>query len=109
MSRDTVAVDVEGACFVQAILHLAQVFRVTTVAEGVEHEAQAARLRELGCDVGQGWHYARAMPHDELVGFLASFRATRQPDSRASVSSASDMIVASSSATGGRSSMTPTT
>ena len=39
---DSVAVDVEGACFVQAILHLAQVLRVTTVAEGVEHEAQAA-------------------------------------------------------------------
>jgi EAL domain-containing protein (putative c-di-GMP-specific phosphodiesterase class I) len=63
---DSVAEDVEGACFVQAILHLAQVLRVVTVAEGVEHEAQAVRLRQLGCDVGQGFYFgrpaARAVP-----------------------------------------------
>ena len=56
---DAVAVDVEGACFVQAILHLAQVLRVTTVAEGIEHEAQALRLRELGCDLAQGFFFGR--------------------------------------------------
>ncbi len=56
---DNVAVDVEGACFVQAILHLAQVLGVRTVAEGVESAAQADRLRELGCDLGQGFHFGR--------------------------------------------------
>jgi EAL domain-containing protein (putative c-di-GMP-specific phosphodiesterase class I) len=56
---DSVAVDVEGACFVQAILHLAQVLRVTTVAEGVEHADQVARLRELGCDLAQGFYFGR--------------------------------------------------
>jgi EAL domain-containing protein (putative c-di-GMP-specific phosphodiesterase class I) len=56
---DTVAVDLEGACFVQAILHLAQVLRVTTVAEGIEHEDQAVRLRELGCDMAQGFYFGR--------------------------------------------------
>jgi diguanylate cyclase (GGDEF)-like protein/PAS domain S-box-containing protein len=56
---DSVAVDAEGACFVQAILHLAQVLGVTTVAEGIEHEAQAVRLRELGCDLAQGFYFGR--------------------------------------------------
>jgi diguanylate cyclase (GGDEF)-like protein/PAS domain S-box-containing protein len=60
---DGVAEDVEGACFVQAILHLAQVLQVTTVAEGVEHEDQAVRLRELGCDVGQGFFFGRPSEH----------------------------------------------
>ncbi len=101
--------DQQAEAITRAILGLARNLGLRTVAEGVETEAQAQLLARLGCDDAQGWHYARAMPRDELVGFLASFRATRQPDSRASVSSASDMIVASSSATGGRSSMTPTT
>jgi EAL domain-containing protein (putative c-di-GMP-specific phosphodiesterase class I) len=59
---DSVHVDIEGACFVQAILHLAQVMRVRTVAEGVEHEAQAERLRELGCDQAQGFYFGRPRP-----------------------------------------------
>jgi EAL domain-containing protein (putative c-di-GMP-specific phosphodiesterase class I) len=40
-------------------LHLAQVLRVTTVAEGIEHEAQAVRLRDLGCDLAQGFYFGR--------------------------------------------------
>jgi EAL domain-containing protein (putative c-di-GMP-specific phosphodiesterase class I) len=56
---DSVAVDVEGACFVQAILHLAQVLKVTTVAEGIEQGGQAERLRELGCDQAQGFFFGR--------------------------------------------------
>jgi EAL domain-containing protein (putative c-di-GMP-specific phosphodiesterase class I) len=67
---DSVAVDVEGACFVQAILHLAQVLRVTTVAEGIEHEAQALRLRELGCDLAQGFYFGRPAA-DALLGRIA--------------------------------------
>jgi EAL domain-containing protein (putative c-di-GMP-specific phosphodiesterase class I) len=56
---DNVAVDVEGESFVKAILHLAQVLRVTTVAEGIEQPAQADRLRELGCDQAQGFLFGR--------------------------------------------------
>ena len=47
------------ACFVQAILHLATVLRVKTVAEGVERPDQAQRLAELGCDFAQGFHFGR--------------------------------------------------
>jgi diguanylate cyclase (GGDEF)-like protein len=56
---DHVDADVEGACFVQAILHLATVLRVKTVAEGVEEPGQARRLAELGCDYAQGFHFGR--------------------------------------------------
>jgi diguanylate cyclase (GGDEF)-like protein/PAS domain S-box-containing protein len=56
---DHVDVDVEGACFVQAILHLATVLGVKTVAEGVERPDQAQRLAELGCDFAQGFHFGR--------------------------------------------------
>ena len=101
--------DPRAEAITRAILGLARNLGLRTVAEGVETEAQARMLARHGCDFAQGWHYARAMPIDELVEFLESYPARRQPDSRASVASASEMIEASSSATGGRSSMTPTT
>src|SRR5581483_10735098 len=62
---DSVADDVEGACFVQAILHLAQVLRVTTVAEGIEAAAQAERLRQLGCDQAQGFYFGHPVPEPD--------------------------------------------
>jgi len=46
-----------------------------TVAEGVETAEQAALLRELTCELAQGYHFARPTPRDEL-GDLFTF-ATR--------------------------------
>jgi PAS domain S-box-containing protein len=44
------------------ILELARSMSLTTVAEGVEGEAQAAFLRESGCDRLQGYLFGKAMP-----------------------------------------------
>jgi EAL domain-containing protein (putative c-di-GMP-specific phosphodiesterase class I) len=41
------------------------------VAEGIEHPEQAEALRELGCWLGQGFHFARPMTADALEGFLS--------------------------------------
>ncbi|HEV3226603.1 MAG TPA: EAL domain-containing protein [Acidimicrobiales bacterium] len=76
---DSVAVDVEGACFVQAILHLAQVLRVTTVAEGIEQRAQADRLRELGCDQAQGFYFGRPMPEPPGARIVPSSSSPKTP------------------------------
>jgi len=37
-----------------------------TVAEGVESEAQLEILQELGCNLGQGYHFSRPVPADQL-------------------------------------------
>jgi diguanylate cyclase (GGDEF)-like protein/PAS domain S-box-containing protein len=76
---DNVAIDVEGACFVQAILHLAQVLRVTTVAEGIEHAEQADRLRELGCDKAQGYYFGAPAPEVLIEPFGPSSSAAKSP------------------------------
>jgi diguanylate cyclase (GGDEF)-like protein/PAS domain S-box-containing protein len=47
---------------VEAVLHLAASLDITTIAEGVETEAQAQVLSELGCNLAQGWHFGRAAP-----------------------------------------------
>ena len=41
------------------------------VAEGVESEAVARRLEELGCDVLQGYYFAKPLPQSEFVEFLS--------------------------------------
>lgn len=57
---------------VDGVITLAHALDAVVVAEGVEHEAQVARLRELGCDRVQGFHFARPMPADRLVALLRS-------------------------------------
>jgi EAL domain-containing protein (putative c-di-GMP-specific phosphodiesterase class I) len=41
------------------------------VAEGIELPEQAEALRAMGCALGQGFLFARPMPADESVRFLA--------------------------------------
>ncbi len=47
--------------FVDAILRLADSLGLVTVGEGVEFDAQAARLRSLGCRYGQGYLFGRPL------------------------------------------------
>ena len=44
-----------------AIVGLARKLNLRAIAEGVETEAQAEWLRNLGCDIGQGFFFARPM------------------------------------------------
>jgi len=54
--------DADGdTAIVEGVIAMAHGLGMLTVAEGVETAAQAGRLRALGCDLGQGWHFARAV------------------------------------------------
>jgi diguanylate cyclase (GGDEF)-like protein/PAS domain S-box-containing protein len=54
-----------------AVLSLGETFNLEVVAEGIELPEQSATLRELGCDTGQGFYFARPMEPERLLGFLA--------------------------------------
>jgi diguanylate cyclase (GGDEF)-like protein/PAS domain S-box-containing protein len=64
--------DTGDAAIVKAVLGLGQSLGIRVVAEGVETAAQAAFLREHGCDLGQGYHFGRPMPAGEVRQFIAS-------------------------------------
>ncbi len=54
----------------RAVLDLTDVFNLRAVAEGIERPEQAARLLELGCELGQGFLLSRPVPAaeaDELI------------------------------------------
>jgi diguanylate cyclase len=62
--------DNSGASVAEAVLQIARTFNLAPVAEGVEDEDQAARLRELDCGQAQGYHFARPMPATEVTDLL---------------------------------------
>jgi diguanylate cyclase (GGDEF)-like protein len=52
--------------FVDAILRLGDSLGLAAVAEGIEHPAQAERLRQMGCRLGQGYLFGRPAPAEEV-------------------------------------------
>ena len=55
---------------VKSICEVAKALGLSVVAEGVETEAQAQRLTELGCDGLQGYFFAKPMLAAELAAYL---------------------------------------
>ncbi|WP_031014627.1 putative bifunctional diguanylate cyclase/phosphodiesterase [Streptomyces sp. NRRL F-5727] len=55
---------------VEALVQLAHRLGLTVTAECVETAGQAARLRRIGCDTGQGWLYSRAVGPDRIAAML---------------------------------------
>jgi predicted signal transduction protein with EAL and GGDEF domain len=68
---DGVAVDPEEAAIVAAVVSLSHALGLRTVAEGVETVAQVDRLRNLGCDVAQGYFFWRPAAPADLTTLLS--------------------------------------
>jgi diguanylate cyclase (GGDEF)-like protein len=60
------------AAIARSITDLGRNLGVRVVAEGIEVQDVADALRLLGCELGQGWLYARALPIDDLHRWFAS-------------------------------------
>lgn len=56
---------------VQGIVKMAESLGIHTVAEGIEEKAQQVFLKEIGCDLIQGYAYYRPMPEAEYEKLLA--------------------------------------
>ncbi|MFF5172013.1 putative bifunctional diguanylate cyclase/phosphodiesterase [Micromonospora sp. NPDC000089] len=59
-----------------SLVSLAHALDLTVTAEGVETAGQADRLRAIGCDTGQGWHFGRPGPADRLPGRVPTLVGT---------------------------------
>jgi EAL domain-containing protein (putative c-di-GMP-specific phosphodiesterase class I) len=58
-----------GLC--QTIVALAHRFELKTVAEGIEKSEESEKLLSIGCNVGQGYLFARPMPKDDFVAAVS--------------------------------------
>jgi diguanylate cyclase (GGDEF)-like protein len=64
------AIDPSNYVLVGSAVDLGHNLGLAVVAEGVEDEPVVGALRQLGCDVAQGYHYAKPLPVDAFNEFL---------------------------------------
>lgn len=62
--------DPRDRAIVGAVTNLGHALGLEVLAEGIETEAQAARLVDLGCDLAQGYHFGRPMPAPRAAGLV---------------------------------------
>ncbi len=72
---------VHGACteetkraICSASLRMAHQLKLQVVAEGIEDREHWNLLREMGCDIGQGYFMARPMPARDFIAWIAQWR-----------------------------------
>ena len=61
----------ESSAIVNAIAGLGASLAVPITAEGIEDESVIAKLHEIGCSKGQGWHYGQPMSIEQTRRALA--------------------------------------
>jgi EAL domain-containing protein (putative c-di-GMP-specific phosphodiesterase class I) len=59
--------DERNQIIVRSTIELARNLGLRTVAEGIENDSTLGQVRELGCELGQGFFISRPMPALELV------------------------------------------
>ncbi len=62
---------------VNSIVTLGQNMHMTTVAEGVEVREEAHKLREMGCELAQGYLFAKPMSESDLIALLTHWTPFR--------------------------------
>jgi EAL domain-containing protein (putative c-di-GMP-specific phosphodiesterase class I) len=67
--------DVEDTALVQLIVDTAHTLGMHVVAEGVESAEQARQLKEMGCEMAQGYHFSEPLPPDEASALLTEHGA----------------------------------
>jgi len=63
--------DAKDAAITANLVNLAHALGLVAVAEGIESRGQLTSLQGFGCDLGQGYLFARPMPADQLSDLLA--------------------------------------
>ncbi|MGA8681915.1 MAG: putative bifunctional diguanylate cyclase/phosphodiesterase [Acidimicrobiales bacterium] len=62
--------DRTAAAIIGAVIQLAHSLGLTVIAEGVETEQHLRALRDLGCDLGQGYYWCPPLPAMEMEALL---------------------------------------
>jgi diguanylate cyclase (GGDEF)-like protein len=65
--------DAPSASIVKLIVDIGHSLNLEVVCEGIEQEDEVAILRQYGCEIGQGYHYCRPAPLEEIGLILRRF------------------------------------
>ncbi len=64
---EAVGIEEVDPVLARAIIALSRAMQIETIAEGIERPEQRDGLRVLGCNLGQGFYFARPMPQHKFV------------------------------------------
>ena len=64
--------DADSVAIVRAVLSLADALGMSTTAEGIESVELATLLAALGCNLGQGYHFAKPLEADAALAYFNS-------------------------------------
>jgi EAL domain-containing protein (putative c-di-GMP-specific phosphodiesterase class I) len=64
--------DLEDEVLVSGMINLAHALGLRVVAEGVETEQQAARLKAMECELAQGYQFYRSLTAEAATSLLAN-------------------------------------
>ncbi len=64
--------DTNPVVMVNAILSIANSYKLKTTAEGIEYEHQLEYMKSYGCDRAQGYYFSKPLPYDEYTDFVRS-------------------------------------
>ncbi|MFV0516574.1 MAG: EAL domain-containing protein [Aminipila sp.] len=83
MPADTIKIDKEflsetfdskrGKQIINSVIKMSKELKLETVAEGIETKEQAEELKEMGCDIAQGYYFARPMTPADFEQLLTMF------------------------------------
>lgn len=59
-----------GSAVARAVVAIARALGIPAIAEGIEDDAQLAVLDELQTQFGQGYHFARPLPADQVLAWV---------------------------------------
>ncbi len=68
--------DKDVAALTATIVDLARILDVRAVAEGIEEIEQVHRLRDMGCELGQGYYFARPLTGADILALSRRRRST---------------------------------
>jgi diguanylate cyclase (GGDEF)-like protein len=78
---DGLGEDVKDTVLVQLIIDAAHTLGMHVVAEGVENAEQAKQLKEMGCDIAQGYYFSEPLSLEEASDFIIDRGAVSHPAS----------------------------
>jgi len=82
----------EGEAYVAGAVRLGHDLGLTVVAEGIEDRETLVALQELGCDVGQGFFFAKPLPADEVEAWLTAADAEEWAAERKELAMPADAV-----------------
>jgi EAL domain-containing protein (putative c-di-GMP-specific phosphodiesterase class I) len=77
----------ESSAIVRAVTTLAAALQVPVCVEGIEDEEAYRTVVRLGCQIGQGWYFGKAMPAYAARDLLEARRRPDEGSQRAAINS----------------------